>query len=82
MIASIRPAFAAALLAAALLAAALLAAAVWVAGQLVFENLGIVTGVAAAVYGLATDEGREPPSRPRRALGRLGGLAAVSLAAR
>ena len=57
-----------------------MAAGVLVVGQLIFENLGIVTGVAVAVYGLATDDRRDPRARLRRALGRLGGLAAVSLA--
>jgi hypothetical protein len=57
-----------------------MAAGILIVGQLIFENLGIVTGVAVAVYGLATDEGREARSSVRRALGRLGGLGAVSVA--
>jgi hypothetical protein len=53
-------------------------AATLIAGQLIFENLGIVTGVAVVVYGFAMN--RETPSGPRAvAVTRLLGLAGVSL---
>ena len=57
------------------------AAATLIAGQLIFENLGVVTGVAVALYGFAMN--RETPLGPRvsSATTRLLGLAAVSLAA-
>ena len=57
-----------------------MAAGILVFGQLIFENLGIVTGVAVAVYGLATEPGVNLRARLGRAFGRLGGFAAVSLA--
>ena len=51
-----------------------------IAGQLIFENLGIVTGVAVVVYGFAMNPGPPLGPRARAAATRLLGLAGVSLA--
>ena len=56
------------------------AAAVLVLGQLIFENLGVVTGVAVAIHGFMINRQATLRSRTRAALGRLGGFAAVSVA--
>ncbi|MDP6882584.1 MAG: hypothetical protein QF830_00485, partial [Rhodospirillales bacterium] len=50
-----------------------------VAGQLIFENLGMVTGVAVVVYGFAINREAPPGPRARAAAKRLLGLAGVSL---
>ena len=55
-------------------------AAMLVAGQLIFENLGIVTGVAVVVYGFAMNRGAPLGPRTSAAVARLLGLAGVSLA--
>ena len=51
-----------------------------IAGQLIFENLGIVTGVAVVVYGFAMNQGAPLSPRAAAATTRLLGLAGVSLA--
>ena len=48
-------------------------AATLIAGQLIFENLCIVTGVAVVVYGFAKN--REAPFNPRAGAGRYACLA-------
>ena len=55
-------------------------AAALVLGQLIFENLGVVTGVAVAIHGFMMNRQATLRPRARAALGRLGGLAAVSAA--
>ncbi len=54
-------------------------AATLIAGQLIFENLGIVTGVAVALHGFAMNSGEPLKPRARAALARLLGLAGVSV---